>query len=323
VKIAALGEVMVELAPQAAQPGGAPLYAQGFAGDTYNTAIYMARSGVRTGYVTLLGDDPYSEQMLAAMRAEGMDTAAIEQLPGRCPGLYTIQNSADGERQFTYWRGESPARELFVDVSARSRLQAYLGQMDCLYLSGITLAIMAPEAREHLLAFLADFRHKGGRVAFDSNYRPRLWASKTAAREAVDAFLQQADIALLTFEDEQALWGDRNAGRSLERNGRYRLAELVLKRGAEPVLLQYDGELSAIAVPPVQDIVDTTGAGDSFNAGYLAARLHGAEPETAVGAGNRCAAAVIRHRGAIIPADQFAAGRQGDCAHAGAQPVRA
>lgn len=293
---------MVEFAPQQEQGAAAPLFAQSFAGDTYNTSIYIARNGVQVSYATLLGDDPYSERMLQAMTAEGIDTAAIEQLPGRCPGLYTIQNSADGERQFTYWRGESPARELFADGHRRAYLQDHLRQMDCLYLSGITLAIMAPEAREHLLAFLRQYRHDGGRVAFDSNFRPRLWASKEVAREAVAATLQQSDIALLTLEDEQLLWGDRNAGKCLDRNGRHQLAELVLKRGPEPVLLQYDGELTALDVPPVSDIVDTTGAGDAFNAGYLAARLKRVEPELAVAAGNRCAAQVIRHRGAIIPA---------------------
>ncbi len=293
---------MVEFAPQQGQGAAAPLFAQSFAGDTYNTSIYIARNGVQVSYATLLGDDPYSERMLQAMTAEGIDTVAIEQLPGRCPGLYTIQNSADGERQFTYWRRESPARELFADGHRRAQLQDHLRQMDCLYLSGITLAIMAPEAREHLLAFLRQYRHDGGRVAFDSNFRPRLWASKEVAREAVAATLQQSDIALLTLEDEQLLWGDRNAGKCLDRNGRHQLAELVLKRGPEPVLLQYDGELTALDVPPVSDIVDTTGAGDAFNAGYLAARLKRVEPELAVAAGNRCAAQVIRHRGAIIPA---------------------
>ncbi|WP_231902431.1 sugar kinase [Microbulbifer thermotolerans] len=302
MKIAALGEVMVELAPQETAPGGAPLYAQGFAGDTYNTAVYMARSGLPVSYVTLLGDDLFSEQMLVAMKGEGIDTSVIERLPGRCPGLYTIQNSADGERYFTYWRGESAARELFSGARSRERLQIYLQGMDYLYLTGITLAIMGLEARKHLLTFLADFRSAGGRVAFDSNFRPRLWRSKDEARETLSACLRQADIALLTLEDEQALWGDRNAGRCIERNSRHGVEELVLKRGAEPVLLQYDGELNAIPVPPVQDIVDTTGAGDAFNAGYLAARLQGREPARAVIAGNRCAAAVIRHRGAIIPA---------------------
>ncbi|WP_327049693.1 sugar kinase [Microbulbifer donghaiensis] len=317
MKIAAVGEVMVELAPQKVQSGGATLMAQSFAGDTYNTAVYMARNGVEVGYVTLLGDDLFSEQMLEQMRLEGIDTSAIVRRPGRCPGLYAIQNSADGERQFTYWRGESPARELFAEADARAPLQSYLQGMDYLYLSGITAAIMAPQAREHLLAFLAEFRRGGGRVAFDSNYRPRLWHSRDEARQVVAAFLEQTDIALLTFEDEQALWGDRNAGRCLERNGRYRLAELVLKRGADSVLLHYDGELSAIAVPPVSEIVDTTGAGDAFNAGYLAARLQGEEPESAVSAGNRCAAAVIRHRGAIIPAAQYACG-----VSSGGQPAR-
>lgn len=305
MKLAALGEVMVELAPQ---PGAGHTYIQSFAGDTYNTAVYVARSGVETSYVTLLGDDPYSDRVIELMRAEGMDTSAIEQLPGRSPGLYSIQNTADGERTFTYWRGESPARALFAEPAARQRLEAYLSSVDCLYLSGITLAIMAPEAREHLLTFIGEYRSRGGRVAFDSNYRPRLWAGREEARTAVDAFLRQADMALLTFEDEQALWGDADEEACLARNGQYALQELVLKRGAEPVLLLCGGgsgadELVSVEVPPVADIVDTTGAGDSFNAGYLAARLQGEDPLAAAQAGNRCAARVIRHRGAIIPAD--------------------
>ncbi|WP_346838674.1 sugar kinase [Microbulbifer sp. SAOS-129_SWC] len=309
MKLAALGEVMVELAPQGADGAGTPLLAQGYAGDTYNTSVYIARSGVDVRYVTLLGDDPYSAQILATLAAEGIDTTAIEQLSGRSPGLYMIRNSADGERQFTYWRGEAPARALFADTVSRERLQAQLREVDCIYLSGITLAIMAPPAREHLLTFLAEFRRGGGRVAFDSNYRPRLWATPQDAQRAVAALLAQADIALLTLEDEQLLWGDVDADACLTRNADYPLAELVLKRGPDPVLLQSDGTVHALAVPPVTGIVDTTGAGDAFNAGYLAARLHGAVAAEAVAAGNRCAARVIRHRGAIIPAAQFAAER--------------
>ena len=310
MKLAALGEVMVELAPQAAgqiDGGGQakPLLAQSYAGDTYNTAVYIARGGVSVSYVTLLGDDPYSEEVLTRLVAENIDTSAIARLPGRCPGLYMIQNTPDGERYFTYWRGEAPARELFADPAQREALTTHLLQMDCLYLSGITLAIMSDEARAELLAFLAEYRAQGGRVAFDSNYRPRLWASADAAREAVAQFLQQADMALLTFEDEQALWGDKRPGSCAKRNAGFGVAELVIKRGAEPVLLQREGELTAIDVPAVSSVVDTTGAGDSFNAGYLAARLQGATPEQSVAAGNRCAARVIGHRGAIIPRDEY------------------
>ncbi|QIL90376.1 sugar kinase [Microbulbifer sp. SH-1] len=313
MKLAALGEVMVELAPQAVSQGSGQkaLLAQSYAGDTYNTAVYIARGGVEVSYVTMLGEDPYSEEVLTRLADEGIDTSAIARLPGRCPGLYMIQNTADGERYFTYWRGEAPARELFADPARRDALKAHLNQMDCLYLSGITLAIMNPEARAELLAFLKEYRANGGRVAFDSNYRPRLWASAEAARTVVAEFLQQADMALLTFEDEQALWGDERPGSCLKRNSDFGVAELVIKRGAEPVLLQVDGVLTAIDVPPVSSVVDTTGAGDSFNAGYLAARLQGASPQQSIAAGNRCAARVIGHRGAIIPRVEYFADAAG------------
>lgn len=309
---------MVELAPQAVSQGSGQeallaqsCFSQSYAGDTYNTAVYVARGGVDVSYVTLLGDDPYSEEVLTRLAAEGIDTGAIARLPGRCPGLYMIQNTADGERFFTYWRGEAPARELFADPARREALKAHLRGMDCLYLSGITLAIMRPEARSALLVFLEEYRAAGGRVAFDSNYRPRLWASAEAARNVVAEFLRQADMALLTFEDEQALWGDERPGSCIKRNSDLGVAELVIKRGAEPVLLQVEGELTAVEVPPVSRVVDTTGAGDSFNAGYLAARLQGASPEQSIAAGNRCAARVIGHRGAIIPRAEYFADAAG------------
>ncbi|WP_231758655.1 sugar kinase [Microbulbifer elongatus] len=308
MKLAALGEVMVELAPQSAVGSGdasKPQFMQPFAGDTYNTAVYIARGGVNVSYVTLLGDDPHSKEVLACLTQEGIDTSAIPQLPGRNPGLYLIQNTADGERYFTYWRGESPARELFADADRREALKAHLRQMDCLYLSGITLAIMSPEARGELLVFLQEYRANGGRVAFDSNYRPRLWASAEVAKIAVMDFLQQTDMALLTFEDEQALWGDTRVEECVQRNTAAGVSELIVKRGAEPVLMQVNGELDAIDVPPVSRVVDTTGAGDSFNAGYLAARLQGATPAQSVAAGNQCAARVIGHRGAIIPRAEY------------------
>ncbi|MFV8781037.1 sugar kinase [Microbulbifer sp. SA54] len=313
MKLAALGEVMVELAPQVAgQAGeqGRALLRQSYAGDTYNTAVYAARYGVSVSYVTLLGDDPYSEEVLTRLEGEGIDTSAIARLPGRCPGLYMIQNTADGERYFTYWRGEAPARELFADPVRRELLKAHLLQMACLYLSGITLAIMTASARTELLGFLREYRAAGGRVAFDSNYRPRLWRSAQEAREVVAAFMAVTDMALLTFEDEQALWGDIDVAECLQRNRGHGMAELVIKRGAEPVLLHYEGELTAVGVPPVALVVDTTGAGDSFNAGYLAARLQGTSPEASIAAGNRCAAQVIGYRGAIIPLPEFVSAAQ-------------
>lgn len=305
-RIAAIGEVMVELSPYpTAQEETREILALSYAGDTYNTAVYMARLGLQTEYVTRLGDDAYSDQIIEQMQAEHIGTEMIERVPGRSPGLYIIRNTPDGERDFSYWRGEAPARELFADPNESVRLYQQLQGVDAVYLSGITLAIMTETARQSLFDALAKLRHKGAKVVFDSNYRPRLWQSAKAAQSTMLAMLEHTDIALLTLDDEQLLWGDGSIEGCQKR---YRsLSELVLKRGAEDTVLLLNGERHRVPVPKVDTVVDTTGAGDTFNAGYLAARLNGASAEEAAANGTRCARVVIQHRGGVIEKTLFEA----------------
>lgn len=297
--IAAIGEVMVELSPYpTAQEESREIKALSYAGDTYNTSVYMARLGLKTDYVTLLGDDAYSDQILQRMQDENIGAEMIERRAGRAPGLYIIRNTPDGEREFFYWRNEAPARELFSDPTASVRLYQQLQQCDCIYLSGITLAIMQESARASLLDCLSKLRAKGAKIAFDSNYRPRLWSSASAAQEAMSAIIKQVDIALLTLDDEALLWGDDTLEGCKKRYPD--CPELVLKRGADETILLVDGKESRVPVPPVDNVIDTTGAGDTFNAGYLAARLQGASPEESAANGTRCARVVIQHRGGVI-----------------------
>lgn len=316
VRVAAIGEVMVELSPSPQPISGINRSAGSeerkammlsYAGDTFNTAVYMARLGVATEYTTILGDDPYSDAILAWLKREGIGTGTITRQPGRLPGLYMIQNSADGEREFSYWRNDAPARLLFQVPAAVDALAGQLFDCDYLYLSGITLAIMTPAARTLLLAFLRSYRRQGGRVVFDSNYRPRLWRDSEEARGSIIAVLGLTDIALLTLEDEQLLWGDGDVESCLARYRKSGIAELVLKRGAEETLLFHEGQLQRVPVAPVEGVVDTTGAGDTFNAGYMAARAKGWGPAAAAREGNRCAAIVIRHHGGVIGGDDFLA----------------
>lgn len=312
-RIAAIGEVMIELSPYlTAQEETREIKALSFAGDTYNTAVYMARLGANTCYATALGDDPYSDQILQCMRDEGIGTALVTRVPERNPGLYIIHNSPEGEREFFYWRGEAPARELFSDPTASVKLYRQLERFDCVYLSGITLAILTESARENLLKCLAKLRAKGVLIAFDSNYRPRLWSSIGQAQAAMKAVLQQTDIALLTLDDEHQLWGDGSIDGCQKRYADAAIKELILKRGSEETVVIADGEQQQIAVPSVTQVIDTTGAGDTFNAGYLAARLQGASATEAARQGNRCAGIVIQHRGGVIPRELFATELSGE-----------
>ena len=288
---------MVEL--RAAGPG---LLRQGFAGDTYNTAVYLARLGVPVRYACGVGSDRFAAPMREAWRAQGVDDSLARVVDGRSTGLYTIDVDVAGERHFAYWRDTSAARAYFDgDASPLERAEA---SVDVLYLSGISLAILAPAARERLFALVRRLRERGAWLVFDNNYRARLWPDAASARAAFERFLAEADIALVTLDDALALAPAEPAADVLARTLALPCAEVVVKRGAAPALVRVAGApLAEVAPPRVERVVDTTAAGDSFAAGYLAARLRGLAPDRAAGVGNRLAACVIGHPGAIIDAD--------------------
>lgn len=294
-RVVAIGEGMIEV--RMLDGGRASV---GFGGDTLNVAIYLARLGTPVDYATVVGDDPYSDAMLADWRGEGVGTALVRRAPGRLPGLYTIRTNAAGERSFHYWRERSPARELFDGPEAEA-LVSWLAEYDLLYLSGITLSLYGGAGRARLFDALDRARARGARVAFDSNYRPRGWSTPDEARAAFAETLGRTDLALPTLEDEAALFGDAGAAACARRLRAAGVAEVAVKLGSDGAWVDGPDGAFAVPVPRRATPVDTTAAGDSFNAGYLAARLAGAGPAAAARRGHRLAAAVIAHRGAIIP----------------------
>jgi 2-dehydro-3-deoxygluconokinase len=260
---------------------------------------------VSVDYITALGEDAYSDQMLAMWQAEGVGTALVARLPRRLPGLYTIRTDRHGERSFTYWRSAAAARDMLKDGRA-GRLQGALVGHDLLYLSGVTLSILDEAQRAALLALADALRAAGGRVAFDRNYRPVGWPDRDAARGAFEAMLTRTDIALPTLDDNQALFGVADAIEDADRLHRLGVAEVAIKLGEAGCFLSSAEGTGAVPAEPVAEVVDSTAAGDSFNAGYLAARLLGSTPEAAARLGCRLAARVIAHPGAVIPAAAMA-----------------
>jgi 2-dehydro-3-deoxygluconokinase len=302
-RVVCFGECMLEL-----QGTAFGTMQQTFGGDTLNTAVYLARcgaaKGLRVDYATALGDDPLSAGMLERWEAEGVHTTLVRRLAGRMPGLYLIEVDARGERRFSYWRDQAAARAYFDTAEGQTPLELQADAMDALYFSGISLAILPPAGRDRLLQVAARVRAQGGMVAFDNNYRPRLWPDVATARAAFTAATEVATLALMTLDDEQALWGEADAERQLARTLSVPCAEVVVKRGSAATLVRV-GQDDRVAVDtvPVQRVVDTTAAGDSFAGAYIAARLGGSSPEQAARAGNRLAACVVQHRGAVLPAD--------------------
>ena len=297
-RVLSIGECMVELAR-----GNDGRFGLAFGGDTFNTAVYLSRLGIATSYATALGDDPYSDDIVALARHEGIAHNLMLRMPGRMPGLYLIETSA-GERSFWYWRERSPARELF-ELGQEARLQAAFRSASAIYFSGITLSLYSDRGRDLLVEGLAEAKAAGAQIVMDSNYRPRGWPGDQAtARDAFARFWAMADIALPTFDDEAALWGDASPAVTVARLRELGVGEIVVKLGADGAAVAADdAEPLAVPCPARITPVDTTAAGDAFNAGYLAARLCGSSPVDAALAGHRVAGLVVQHRGAIIPQD--------------------
>jgi 2-dehydro-3-deoxygluconokinase len=295
-RIVSIGEVMIEMAR-----GQDGRFSQACGGDTFNTAVYLARRGLPVAYATALGDDIYSDRIVSLASAEGIATDLIMRVAGRLPGLYLIETDAKGERSFSYWRENAPARELF-ELPDWGRIAESIIGARVVYFSGITLSIYSNQGLGRFLALLELARKAGTKVVFDGNYRPRAWKgdvqrTRTVFMEA----LKRVDIALPTYDDEALLWGDTSPDATIERLQAFGIAEIAIKNGPNSALVAAGGHKEFVPVPNVVVPIDTTAAGDSFNAGYMAARLADENPGDAAMAGHKLASEVIRHRGAIMP----------------------
>lgn len=288
MRVACIGEAMIELSMK---EEGAQV---GVAGDTLNTAIYLKRTApdLNVDYITCLGDDPFSAQIMDFITAQNVGTGNVRTIAGKSPGLYAITTNDEGERAFTYWRNASAARQMFQTEGGCDF--SVLADYDVVYLSGITVAILPHDVRLALIEWL---KASDVRVVYDSNYRPKLWEDAATAQEITRQLWSAADIALPSIDDEMALFEESEEAVA----ARFTKAapKGALKRGEMgPISL---GEAVDQSYAPATKVVDTTAAGDSFNGGYLGALLSGSSQRDALKSGHACAAKVVQYRGAIIP----------------------
>ncbi|MGF1762677.1 sugar kinase [Aliivibrio kagoshimensis] len=300
-RIAIIGECMIEL-------NGSPFgdMRQSYGGDSLNTAVYLARTAgetVSVDYISALGCDALSDGMLTLWQDEGVNTEYVLRDPHRQPGLYLIQLDDQGERTFLYWRDQSAAKHMMQHPEF-TKIEAHLNSVDMVYLSGISLAILPAEDRQKMITLLQGLSANKVQIVFDTNYRPALWKDVAEAQHCYQQVFAITDIALVTNDDERALWCDVNDEMTLNRLQTSGVKQAVLKMGAEGCLYQhFEREQSEwITTTPVEHVVDTTSAGDAFNAGFIAGTLSGKSPVTSALQGHLLAGTIIQHKGAVIPA---------------------
>ncbi|HSP51232.1 MAG TPA: sugar kinase [Pseudolabrys sp.] len=291
-----IGEAIVELAR-----GADGRFALASSGDTFNTAIYLARAGIAVALASALGDDPFSDAIVSLAQAEGIGTDLILRAAGRLPGLALVDADNKGEQRVHYWCEAAPARDLF-ELPHWSAMAEGLVHARLIYFTGITLSLYSNVGLGRFLATLELARSNGAKIAFDGNFRPHGWGGDlTRTRTVFAEALKRADIALPAYDDEAVLWGDPSPEATIERLQAFGVGEIVVKNGPNSALVAASGARDTVPVPEVVVPVDPTAAGDGFNAGYLAARLNGHEALEAANAAHKLAGQVIRHRGAITP----------------------
>jgi 2-dehydro-3-deoxygluconokinase len=294
---AAIGECMIELSG-----ANGDQWRMGFAGDTLNTTWYvraLTDPDFAVDYVTAFGDDPFSVKQRSFLRENGINTAHSPIIVGARPGLYAITLTG-AERSFTYWRNDAAARHLADDPDA---LAKSLDGRQIIYFSGITMGILSPRSRQNVLNAVSNARRQGSHIVFDANYRPRLWENTETAKQVLSNAFHVTDIALPTFPDENALFGDATPADTAKRIASYGVREIVVKDGTEPALVVTGDTRTAVPASRAR-AVDTTGAGDSFNGGYIAARLANLDPVTAAAHAHKVAARVVEFHGALAPMDE-------------------
>lgn len=293
-KAICIGECMVELRPVADGH-----LKRGFAGDAYNTAIYLKRSApeIDVAFLTATGDESLSDAMVETWRAAGISDRLVFRIPGERPALYLIETNAKGDRKFHYWRSETPAKEWLRLLMARGGAQV-LDQADLVYVSGISLAILSHADRLAAIQLLGSLKT---RLAFDPNIRPALWKSMDEARHTFEAMVKAAAIVLPSRQDYQLMYGMDDPQAQIEFTAMLTQGEIALTCDEDGVRLRMGETVVPLPTQAVQ-VVDTSGAGDSFNGAYLAARLRGQSPLDAAKAGLAMAARVVAQPGAIIPA---------------------
>lgn len=300
IRFAAIGECMLEVQ---ANGFGPAVFAYG--GDTFNTSVYLRRcskpKNIEVSYATGLGTDQLSQSLKKEWQALGLRLDEVEYIEGRLPGMYLIQTNSHGERTFHFWRENSAARAYFQ--AAQTALEKNADNLDCLYFSGITLAILNDASRQRLFALLKRATSNGCRVVFDNNFRPQLWPDRKVAQSVYLQAFASCHTAMMTLDDHQAVFECDSLDDALIHAQGLKISEVVIKRGAEPTLVRQEHSIEWLPVPTqvVKQVVDTTAAGDAFAAGYLSRRLLGSMAENAASFGNTLAARVIQHRGALIP----------------------
>jgi len=293
--VVTLGEPLICLTAPSGRLQAARSLVKSVAGAESNLAIGLARLGRTVAMLTRVGADPFGDEIVRTLRGEGVETQWVAREHTAPTGVMIKERRGPDDIHVYYYRQSSAAARLCAaDLPAEAVEQAAR-----VHVTGITLALgEGPrEAVDELLRLANEHRVP---VSFDPNFRLKLWSVREAAQACASLLPSISD--LLVGEDELVAMADVSGAKpdlegALEWLEDFDLNSTVVKRGADGVIGVRGGERYARPAYPVGSLVDTVGAGDAFNAGFLHASLDGDSFKSALDVGCWVASRVVSHFG--------------------------
>ena len=293
INVCSIGEAMIEISNIKNS-----LYNQSFAGDTLNFCNYLDKKKLNAFFLSAIGKSEINKSLLNFVRSKKISTKYIKQINQFEIGLYLIKNKDNGEKQFFYWRDESAAKQYFNNIDFLN-LYKELKNFDYIYFSGITLSIIHISKLNNFIKLLKLLKSKKIKIVFDFNIRPSRWNKKNL-NIFLDSVLKFVDICFLSGEDMN-YWKNKNNIKSYEQIVRkYKLKHSIFRKNAKFTYVFLNKTRYVFKNKLLKTVVDTSGAGDGFNAAYLSNFIVNNDPVLALKAGSSLGSKIVMKKGAIV-----------------------
>ena len=288
--IIGIGECLIEFFEE-----GSHSYKQSVAGDVFNTLFYASRLGLKTGLISNFGNDDLTKHIWELMDQEGIDRSSITRSETKTNGLYLISTNESGDPHYSFWRNDSAAKETLQTIDPK-RIEEYILTSKYFHFSAIALAIL--NEREILISLLQRI-HGKMTITFDTNFRKGLWDDIGILKSFIESAPSFVDILFVSSTDDENIFTKRSADEAIAFYRGLGYRKIIFKQGRKNVLAWDSMQMLEVPVLTGVKVIDATAAGDAFNAGFIAAQLHGESFESSIHSGNLCAAFVITRRGGI------------------------
>ena len=293
INVCSIGEAMIEISNVKNN-----LYNQSFAGDTLNFCNYLDKKKLNAFFLSAIGKSEINQSLLDFVKSKNISTKYIKQINQFEIGLYLIKNKDNGEKQFFYWRDESAAKQYFNNIDFIN-LYKELKNFDYIYFSGITLSIIHISKLNNFIKLLKLLKSKKIKIVFDFNIRPTRWNKKNL-NNFFDSVLKFVDICFISGED-MSYWKNKNGIKSYEQIVRkYKIKHSIFRKNAKFTYVYLNKNKYVFKNKLLKNVVDTSGAGDGFNAAYLSNFIVNNDPVLALKAGSSLGSKIVMKKGAIV-----------------------